>query len=189
MTSKTVLVPIADGSEEIETSCITDTLTRFGAKVTVASVKPNGELLCTMSRGLMVQAQKTIAEAAQDTYDLIVLPGGMPGAEHLRDSAELKKLLEQHAASQKLYGAVCAAPAIVLASHGLIPDGAPATSFPVPKFRGTLAKASDDRVVIADNVVTSQGPGTSLEFALALGEKLFGKEKRDEIAAQLLVKE
>ena len=187
--AKKVLVPIADGSEEIETSCIQDTLVRFGAEVTVASVKPGGELLCTMSRGLLVQAHKTIAEAAQESYDLIVLPGGMPGAEHLRDSPELKKLLKQQAAEKKYYGAVCAAPAVVLASQGLIPDGAPSTSFPVPKFREALKQPSDERVVIADNLVTSQGPGTSLEFALALGEKLFGKEKRDEIAKQLLLKE
>ena len=187
--TKKVLVPIADGSEEIETACIQDTLVRFGADVTVASVKPGGDLLCKMSRGLLVQAHTSIAEAAKESYDLIVLPGGMPGAEHLRDSPELLQLLKDQAAAKKYYGAVCAAPAVALATHGLIPDGAAATSFPVPKFRDALALPSDDRVVIADNVITSQGPGTSLEFALALGEKLFGKEKRDEIAKQLLVKE
>ena len=187
--TKKVLVPIADGSEEIETTCIQDTLVRFGADVTVASVKPGGDLLCKMSRGLLVQAHTSIADAAKETYDLIVLPGGMPGAEHLRDSPELMKLLKDQAAAGKYYGAVCAAPAVVLASQGMIPEGATATSFPVPKFRDALAKPSDDRVVIADNVITSQGPGTSLEFALTLGEKLFGKEKRDEIAKQLLLKE
>lgn len=187
--TKKVLVPIADGSEEIETACIQDTLVRFGADVTVASVKPGGELLCKMSRGLLVQAHTSIAEAAKVQYDLIVLPGGMPGAEHLRESTELQQLLKNQAQAGKLYGAVCAAPAVVLASQGMIPAGAAATSFPVPKFRDALANPSDDRVVIADNVITSQGPGTSIEFALALGEQLFGKEKCDEIAKQLLLKE
>mmetsp|Transcript_5544 Transcript_5544/g.10797 ORF Transcript_5544/g.10797 Transcript_5544/m.10797 type:complete len:241 (-) Transcript_5544:179-901(-) len=192
--TKKVLVPIAHGSEEIETSCIQDTLVRFGADVTVASVNPNGELLCKMSRGLLVQAHTSIAEAAKEApYDLIVLPGGMPGAEHLRDSIELQSLLKQQVTDGRMYGAVCAAPAIVLASQGLIPfDDADCnvTCFPVAKFRDLLQKAaSDDRVVVHNNMITSQGPGTSLEFALALGEKLFGKEKRDEIAKQLLVKE
>ena len=189
-----VLVPIAHGSEEIETSCIQDTLVRFGADVTVASVNPDGELLCKMSRGLLVQAHKSIAEAAKDApYDLIVLPGGMPGAEHLRDSIDLQTLLKQQVTDGRMYGAVCAAPAVVLASQGFIPfDDASCkvTSFPVAKFRDLLqTAASDDRVVVHNNMITSQGPGTSLELALALGEKLFGKEKRDEIAKQLLVKE
>jgi hypothetical protein len=73
--SKRVLVPIADGSEEIETTCITDTLTRFGAQVTVASVM-NGELVCKMSRGIKVMADTSIEEAAKDEWDLVVLPGG-----------------------------------------------------------------------------------------------------------------
>ena len=77
--SKRVLVPIADGSEEIETTCITDTLTRFGADVTTASVMPGGELLCKMSRGIKIMADMTIEEAAKEEFDLIVCPGGMPG--------------------------------------------------------------------------------------------------------------
>lgn len=89
--SKTVLVPIADGSEEIETTCITDTLTRFGADVTVASVQTS--LTCTMSRGIKIQADCSISEAATKDWDLIALPGGMPGAEHLRDSKDLAELL------------------------------------------------------------------------------------------------
>lgn len=108
---KRVLVPIADDSEEIETSCITDTLTRFGASVTVASVKPGGDLICKMSRGIKFMADTTISEAAKDgEWDLIALPGGMPGAEHLRDSEALIALLEKQKAAKKNYAAVCAAP-------------------------------------------------------------------------------
>lgn len=104
--TKTVLVPIADGSEEIETTCITDTLTRFGAAVTIASVQPN--LLCKMSRGIMVQADCSINDAVSKEWDLVVLPGGMPGAEHLRDSKPLMEILKQQKEAGKLYGAVCA---------------------------------------------------------------------------------
>lgn len=103
--NKKVLVPIADGSEEIETTCITDTLTRFGADVTIASVME--DTICVMSRGLKVQADCVIQDAG-DQFDLVALPGGMPGAEHLRDSQVLTSLLEKQKAAGKLYGAICA---------------------------------------------------------------------------------
>ena len=183
--TKTVLVPIADGSEEIETACITDTLTRFGADVTVASVQDS--LLCRMSRGLQVQADTTIQDASKKEWDLIVLPGGMPGAEHLRDSTVLQDMLKEQRSKQKLYGAICAAPAVALASNGLIGDNTKATCYPAPGFREKLKSASDDAVVVTDNLITSQGPGTGLLFALQLGENLFGKEKRDQIAKEMLV--
>lgn len=102
-------------------------------------------------------------------------------------SKELVSLLEKQKSDQKLYAAICAAPAFVLAPNNLIDDGVRATCFPNPDFRKTLKNAVDDKVVVVDNLVTSQGPGTALLFALELGEKLFGKEKRDEIQKQLLV--
>jgi 4-methyl-5(b-hydroxyethyl)-thiazole monophosphate biosynthesis len=108
----------------------------------------------------------------------------MPGAEHLRDSATLIRILEKQKAAGKLYGAVCAAPAVVLASKGLI-DGE-ATCYPAPHFREKLPVVSDAPVVVTDNLTTSQGPGTALAFALQLGENMYGKEKRDEIAKQML---
>jgi protein deglycase len=196
---KRVLVPIADGSEEIETSCITDTLTRFGAKVTVASVKP--ELICTMSRGLKIVADCTIDDAASEQWDMIVLPGGMPGAEHLRDCATLQTLLEIHVIQQqKPYGAICAAPAVVLASTSstsndtssslLSRTKSSATCYPAPAFRTKLAESgvavSDDNVVVSGNLITSQGPATAIAFSLQLGEILYGIEKRNEIATAML---
>jgi protein deglycase len=109
------------------------------------------------------------------------------GATHLKESKALTMILEKQKASKKLYAAVCASPAVVLASQGLLDESAPATCYPAPGFRDLLKTVSDDSVVIAGNVVTSQGPGTSLLFALALGEQLYGKKKRDEIAKQMLV--
>lgn len=188
--SKKVLVPIADGSEEIETTCIQDTLVRFGADVTVASVKPDGDLLCTMSRGIKIMADTTIEKALEQDYDLIALPGGMPGAEHLRDCQPLMDRIKKQKDAGKQYAAVCAAPAVALASQGLLVEGAKATCYPAPAFREKLGAAeSNDSVVVSENLTTSQGPATALEFALQLGENLFGKEKRKEIANQMLVKE
>lgn len=130
-------------------------------------------------------ADVTIEDAAKEDWDLIALPGGLPGADHLRDSSTLIDLLKKQKEKKKLYGAMCASPAVVLATHGLV--GAGATCYPAPPFREVITDASDDKVVVQDNVVTSQGPGTSLLFALALGEKLYGKEEADKIAGALLV--
>ena len=117
-----VLVPIADDSEEIETACITDTLVRAGASVTVASVMPEGRLQCTMSRGLKIVADKSIEDVANEAFDAIALPGGMPGAERLRDCATLTEMLKAHAGAGKTTAAVCASPAVVFATHGLLKD-------------------------------------------------------------------
>ena len=97
--SKDVLVPIADGCEEIEAACIIDVLRRADADVTVASV---GNLQVTASRGMKLVADKLISECVNDSYDLIALPGGMPGAERLRDSKELTELLTAPAAGWKI---------------------------------------------------------------------------------------
>ena len=130
-------------------------------------------------------ADMSIDEAFHKDWDLVALPGGMPGAENLRDSPALIKILEKQKESGKLYGAVCASPAVVLASKGLDSEGA--TCYPAPAFREKLTDPSDEAVVIKGNLVTSQGPGTSLKFALALGEQLYGKVKADQIAAAMLV--
>eukprot|EP00934_Nitzschia_sp_Nitz4_P005845 Nitzschia sp. Nitz4//scaffold178_size73299//4005//5030//NITZ4_005690-RA/size73299-processed-gene-0.21-mRNA-1//-1//CDS//3329539095//5835//frame0 len=190
--SKKVLLPIADGSEEIETVSVQDTLVRCGAQVTVASVMP-GKLTCKMSRGIQsnnswgdqITADIPIEDAKDQSWDLIVLPGGMPGATHLRDSHILSDLLQQQKSGGKKFAAICAAPAVVLADKGLTEPGA--TCYPAPHFREKLADPSDTTVAITGNLTTSKGPGTAIQFALALGEQLFGKEVRDKVAKEMLV--
>ena len=182
---KRVLVPVADDSEEIETACITDTLVRAGASVTVASVMPS--LQVRMSRGLKVVADCSIDECAGQEWDAIACPGGMPGAERLRDSATLKELLVAQSAAGKLTAAVCASPAVIFASHGLLPSKA--TCYPAPAFKEAVDAASswqEASAVVEGHIITSQGPGTSLQFALKLVEKLYGEDKAREIADQML---
>ena len=101
-----VLVPIADGSEELEAMSIIDILRRAGASVTVASVD---ERQITASRGTRLIADQLISECVDATYDLIALPGGS-GAEHLRDSKDLEKLLKRQQREGRLYAAICASP-------------------------------------------------------------------------------
>jgi len=190
MSAVKVLVPIADFSEEIETSCITDTLVRAGAAVTVASVAPEGRMQVTMSRGLKIVADAPIAECTDTKWDAIVLPGGMPGAEHLRDCATLTAMLKAQRATG-LVAAICASPAVVLKHHDLLPAGDAATCYPAPAFKEKLESSwAPSATAVGDGgrVLTSQGPGTSLQFALHLVEMLFSKEKADEIAAQMLIK-
>ena len=150
-----ILVPIADASEDIELACITDVLVRAGATVVTASVMPEGRTTVKLARGLTVVADCTIKECVGKQWDAIALPGGMPGAEHLRDSAELKELLLAQASAGKLAAAVCASPAVVFAPHGLLP--ARATCFPVDKFKAIVGTGwEDSRVVLDGNVITSQ---------------------------------
>jgi 4-methyl-5(b-hydroxyethyl)-thiazole monophosphate biosynthesis len=117
-------------------------------------------------------------------YNPKALPGGMPGAEHLRDSAPLISILEKQKAAGKSYAAICASPAIVLASKGLVGEGA--TCYPAPGLTELMSSPVADDVVVQGNVITSKGPGTSLKFAIALGEHLYGAEKAKVIADQML---
>jgi 4-methyl-5(b-hydroxyethyl)-thiazole monophosphate biosynthesis len=215
-----VLVPIADGSEELETVTITDILHRFGAEVTVASVKKDRKtgsktatskenLTCEMSQGLKIQADVTIEQASQlvdDTdhgpWHLIVLPGGMPGATSLRDSKILKQMLMQHHNKGRLIGAICASPSVILRSYGIIDgsrleldtatkgqkpkDAISATGYPSKMF--PLNLRSEKKVVLSHNIVTSQGPGTSILFAMKLGEELFGNTVAKRVADDLLLR-
>lgn len=181
---KTVLVPIANDSEEIEAVGIIDTLRRAGANVTVASVN---ELRIRASRGTFLVADCLIKEVKDDEFDLIALPGGMPGAEYLRDSEILTTLLKSQAKQGKLYAAICASPAVVFLSHGLL-DGKKATCHPALQSKIPTNQLSNNRVVVDGNCITSQGPGTVLEFAIVLIEQLFGKEMASKISGPMLIK-
>ena len=181
---KRVLVPIADGTEEIEAVTIIDVLRRAGANVIVASV---GELQIIASRGVKIVADKLISECIDEQFDLIALPGGIPGAENLRDSDELRQLLLMQNDSSNWLAAICAAPAVVLEYHGLLSNRL-ATCHPGFRDKLTNKEKIDQRVVIDGNCVTSQGPGTALEFALQLVAILYGEEKSREVAEPMILK-
>ncbi len=178
-----VLVPIADGTEEIEAVCIIDVLRRAGMDVTVASV---GALQITASRGVKIVADCLIGDCREVRYDLVVLPGGIPGAENLRDSTVLTKILKAHQQTGGWLAAICAAPAVVLTPHALL-AGCRATAH--PHFVSQLENRSsvEERVVVDGRCVTSRGPGTALEFALRLVALLCGDAKAKEVAAPMVL--
>jgi 4-methyl-5(b-hydroxyethyl)-thiazole monophosphate biosynthesis len=178
----TVLVPLADGAEELEAVTVIDLLRRAGISVVVAGLK-SGPVTC--SRGTMIQPDATFDGALAHNFDMVVLPGGQPGATNLEHDPRVLKLLRDMAAKKKYTAAICAAPK-VLAVAGVL-DGKRATSFP-----GSLDAAKFPRVqvqelsVVADgHVITSRGPGTAMDFALELIRLLAGEETRNQVEAGL----
>jgi len=179
--SKKVLVPIADGTEEIEAVVIIDILRRAGANVTVAGLTEN--VKC--SRNVKIKADIVLDSIRDDAdFDLIVLPGGGKGVENLIKSNKLRTIIENNRL-KSLIAAICAAP-LILDKFGIITRELHFTSHPSVKSRFTHGHYSDGTVVISNNVITSRGAGTAFEFALALVEQLYGKSMAEEISDDIL---
>ena len=178
-----VLVPLAQGCEELEAVTITDLLTRAGIEVVTAGLDDRP---IKASRGMTLLASTTINKVINDSFDLVVLPGGLPGANHLRDNIHVQAILKHQIASNKPVAAVCAAPK-ALASAGLL-EGKTVTCYPGSLKDSGLSntKITTSPVEIDGNIITSRGPGTAMDFALTLIELLEGKQKRDEVNQQLV---
>ncbi|WVZ72806.1 hypothetical protein U9M48_021208 [Paspalum notatum var. saurae] len=183
-----VLVPITAGSEPVEASVPIDVLRRAGAHVTVAAAAAGAGLLVEAMYGVKIVADANVADCADASYDLVVLAGGLPGAENLGGCAALESIVRRHALKGGLCAAICAAPPLALARWGLL-NGVKATAHPafVDKFPAEVT-AVDANVVVDGKVVTSRGPATAMEFAFALVEQLYGKDKVDQIAKAMLVR-
>lgn len=176
-----VLVPLADGCEELEAVTIIDLLRRAGVEVTTAGLKPG---TVTASRGVQLVPDTTLDAALEADYDMVVLPGGLPGATHLKEDARILALLKKMAAAGKYTAAICAAP-MVLAEAGIL-AGRQATSYP-GSLDGVAGVTLRTEAVVQDGkVLTSRGPGTAMDFALALVEVLTGSEKRQQVEAGLV---
>jgi len=178
-----VLVPLAQGCEELEAITITDLLVRANIEVITAGLDDQPVIA---SRGAVITPNTRIDNIQDELYDMIVLPGGLPGADHLRDDERVQALIKKHADNNKYVAAICAAPQ-ALASAGIL-QGKRATAYP-----GTLEKLNDKTIEICNsaieidgNVVTSRGPGTAMDFALTLVELLEGLNTRNTVNNQLL---
>lgn len=147
-------------------------------------------LTVVCSRGVKLVADQTIADAAAQAatkpYDLVALPGGMPGAERLRDSAPLEALLREQRAAGRLHAAICATPAVFLGPKGFL-DGRRATAHPAFYDKLPSGAADPARVVIDGPLTTSRGPGTAFEFSLSLVAQLFGDAKAREVAGPMVL--
>lgn len=176
-----VLVPLAPGFEELEAITIVDLLRRAEIEVVTAAL---GADPVTGNHAIAIRADALLDDVLHDTFDMIVLPGGMPGAKYLREDPRVLECLRRHAAAGARTAAICAAPS-VLAAAGLL-DGRRATSFPgFLDDAGPSVQRSSSPVVIDATVVTSRGPGTAMDFALALVEELRGADVRRAVEARL----
>lgn len=177
-----VLVPLARGFEELEAITIIDLLRRAGIEVVVAGLE-DGPV--RGSHDITVTPDTTLAAALGETFDMVALPGGLPGSDHLAADPRLRKLLQEMAASGRFTAAICAAPR-ALAAAGLL-DGRRATSYPGALAEDVMAGLSyEEAAVVTDGkVITSRGPGTAMDFALALIGALAGQDKRDQVAGLL----
>ncbi|PHR30098.1 MAG: DJ-1 family protein [Desulfotalea sp.] len=179
---KKVLVPLAAGFEMVEALSVVDVFRRAGVHVDLVAVAD--ELQVISSHGVPVLTDKYISDCTDVQYDLIVLPGGIPGAEILAASQPLAQLLRKQNDAGRFYAAICAAPALVLGSQGLL-DGKNATCHPVFAEQLPSQQYTDQSVVVDKNCITARGAGASIEFSLKLLEVLIGEDKRDEVAKQM----
>ncbi len=175
---KNLLLPLAKGFETIEALAVVDVLRRGGIIVNMAAVGDDLQVLS--SHGIAVTADMLLTDCVDNDYDAIVLPGGLEGSENLRDCELLVEMLKAQNQKNKLYGAICAAPVLVLEHHGLL-EGKQAACHPSMLEKLPPAKRQEGAVVVSKNCVTGKGAGHAVSFGLAILEQLAGGEIRQQV--------
>ena len=178
---KTVLVAIAPGFEEIETITVVDILRRAGARVTLAGTVPG---ILKGSRNIKLEADEILDNIGEKEFDLICLPGGQLGTDNLKKDTRIEKILKRMQKQGKYIAAICAAPT-VLKKAGILKDKIMTCH---PSVQSDFDSYIKDRVVIDENVITSQSPGTAMEFSLKLVEILFGADRLKKVNAGVLAR-
>jgi 4-methyl-5(b-hydroxyethyl)-thiazole monophosphate biosynthesis len=177
------VVILSPGFEEIEAVTIIDILRRADIDVTVAGLEKG---MIEGSHNITIMPDCYYREIADRKYDLLVLPGGQPGSDNLKNDTRLLRWLEEHSHSNKKIAAICAAP-IVLQAAG-ITDDINITSYPSEKAVFHASNYLEDSVVKDNNIITSRGAATAIEFALALVSELVGEDKSKDVGEKILYK-
>lgn len=178
-----VLVPIAEGFEEIEAVSIIDVLRRAGIEVIMASL--NESMMIKGANGISLQCDRSIAGIGVDEIDMIVLPGGWGGTKALSTDIHVQDLLKEMDAKGKNIGAICAAP-FALESAGVLKEGYTCYPSVENEIKTSGFRGAEHAVVESGNVMTSRGPGTAICFALAIVKKLSGDETYQALRGGLL---
>jgi 4-methyl-5(b-hydroxyethyl)-thiazole monophosphate biosynthesis len=178
----TVLVPLANGVEEMEAVIIIDVLRRAKWEVTTAGVDAG---VIVASRGVRLVPDKPWNEIRPEDFDILMIPGGAGGVDRLKTDAQVLDTVRSFDEAGKRIGAVCAGP-LVLQAAGIL-AGRRVTCHPGVAGQLTVTARLADRVVVDGHLVTSQGPGTSFEFALAMVRLVDGAEKGDTIARGMVL--
>ena len=177
-----VLIPLATGCEEIEAITLIDLLRRADIKVTTASL--DVKEVCGLN-GVRLIADTTIDKVKERTFDMVALPGGQPGADNLNADSRIHEILKRHHATQWV-GAICAAPKVLVDAG--IADQLKLTAYPgVLDAQSSSVKLSTEAIECDGKVITSRSPGTAMEFALTIIEKLVGIEKRNTVESSLII--
>ncbi|MCX4189729.1 DJ-1 family glyoxalase III [Methylophaga sp. OBS3] len=179
-----VLIPLANGCEELESVTLIDLLRRAQIEVITASL--DDDLNITASRGVRLIADTSLSAVLAEDFDMIVLPGGQPGTDNLNADKRIHSLLQKMADKHCWIAAICAAP-LVLAHAGIL-NGFRAVAYPgvLHTEQWPEIQLNDDAVVIDGHIITSRGPGTAMDFALTLIEQLTDAETRSEVTAGLV---
>lgn len=167
-----VYAMIADGTEEVECLAVVDVLKRCNIETVLVSVGASADVVT--SHGIRIQADTTVAETDFSDADVIFLPGGMPGSEHLSDCRPLIEALRQQDAAGRRIAAICAAPAVVLGRHGFL-RGRKATCFPGFEEELNGAECVMQGVVTDGNITTAKGLGVALDLGLEIVKLLLGE--------------
>lgn len=177
-----VLMPLAQGFEEIEALTVVDILRRAEIEVVLAGLQPGP---VAGAHNISIIPDTTIDAVNAGAFEMIILPGGQPGSDNLNADPRIHALLNEFAAKEKLIGAICAAP-IVLAAAGLL-AGKGVTCYPSYSSKLNGAIFEDKPVVSDGNLITSKGPGTAMSFGLEIASRLAGSHVADTVAKAMLV--
>jgi protein deglycase len=167
-----VCVFLADGFEEIEGLTVVDLLRRVELEIHMVSIMKSKKV--TGSHNITVMCDKLFEEVDYEEYDMIVLPGGMPGALKLSEHEGVVSQIRQFHKEGKMIAAICAAPSI-LGDSGIL-KGRKAVCYPGFEGRLTGAIVTNEKVEVDENIITSRGMGTANDFGLAIIEKLINQE-------------
>ena len=178
------LVPLAHGAEEMETVIVVDVLRRAGWKVVLAGFDEPGAPV-TASRGVKILPDARWSDIQPDSFDLLVLPGGAGGTDVLCTDNSVLSTVRSFVEAGRIVGAICAAP-LVLQAAGVL-SGRRATCHPAVSDKLTATARIDEPVVIDDRIITSQGPGTAFEFALALLALAEGEDLASSVRSGLVL--